>query len=143
MADTTERDGELRTLALSQIEVVENHNPRSCVEDETFDELVASVAQRGVLQPVIVAAGAGGTYRLVAGERRVRAAATGSSARRKGCRSSRRLEPGVDSLERSAHHDAHAVPRVHPALQEADRTAVGVHDDRTRVPCLAERVAVV
>nr|WP_247712876.1 ParB/RepB/Spo0J family partition protein [Qipengyuania intermedia] len=48
--------------------------PRTHFDDEALDELAASIAQRGVIQPVIVTSKGGGKYRLVAGERRWRAA---------------------------------------------------------------------
>lgn len=47
--------------------------PRQVFEDGALDELAASIAERGVLQPIIVRAVEDG-YELVAGERRWRAA---------------------------------------------------------------------
>lgn len=47
--------------------------PRTRFDDEALDQLAASIAQRGVIQPVIVTAKGSG-YQLVAGERRWRAA---------------------------------------------------------------------
>ncbi|MBX7541515.1 ParB/RepB/Spo0J family partition protein [Qipengyuania sphaerica] len=47
--------------------------PRTRFDDEALDQLAASIAQRGVIQPVIVTAKGAG-YQLVAGERRWRAA---------------------------------------------------------------------
>jgi len=47
--------------------------PRQMFDDESLDELAASIAERGVLQPIIVRAVDGG-FELVAGERRWRAA---------------------------------------------------------------------
>lgn len=47
--------------------------PRQVFDDGALDELAASIAERGVLQPIIVRAIEGG-YELVAGERRWRAA---------------------------------------------------------------------
>ena len=47
--------------------------PRQMFGDESLDELAASIAERGVLQPIIVRAVEGG-FELVAGERRWRAA---------------------------------------------------------------------
>lgn len=55
------------------------HQPRRRVEDESFNDLVSSIRQHGILQPLIVtraaAAADGERYELVAGERRLRAAA--------------------------------------------------------------------
>jgi len=48
--------------------------PRRHFEEEALSELAASIAARGVLQPVIVVPLGEGKYRLVAGERRWRAA---------------------------------------------------------------------
>lgn len=48
--------------------------PRKHFDDHTLDELAASVREHGVLQPVIVRKAGVGTYEIVAGERRWRAA---------------------------------------------------------------------
>ena len=48
--------------------------PRTHFDDEALDQLAASIAQRGVIQPVIVTPAGKGRFRLVAGERRWRAA---------------------------------------------------------------------
>jgi len=48
--------------------------PRRHFDEAALDELAASIAARGVIQPVIVRPIADGRYRLVAGERRWRAA---------------------------------------------------------------------
>jgi ParB family chromosome partitioning protein len=48
--------------------------PRRHFDEAALDELAASIAARGVIQPVIVTALGGGQFRLVAGERRWRAA---------------------------------------------------------------------
>jgi ParB family chromosome partitioning protein len=53
-----------------------SHNPfqpRRQVEDASLAELTASIAEHGVLQPILVTHSAEG-YRLIAGERRLRAA---------------------------------------------------------------------
>jgi ParB family chromosome partitioning protein len=49
------------------------YQPRTAFEDEALGELAASIAAHGVLQPVLVTETLDG-YRLVAGERRLRAA---------------------------------------------------------------------
>jgi ParB family chromosome partitioning protein len=49
------------------------HQPRVHFDEETLSELAASIAQLGVLQPVLVRPVPGG-YQLIAGERRWRAA---------------------------------------------------------------------
>ena len=65
---------ELRTVALSAIEVREGFNPRERFDDRDLERLAASIARRGLLQPLLVAASEQpGGYRLIAGERRYRA----------------------------------------------------------------------
>src|SRR3954454_18028461 len=49
------------------------YQPRQAFEQGQLDELAASISEHGVLQPVLVTEVAGG-YRLIAGERRLRAA---------------------------------------------------------------------
>jgi ParB family chromosome partitioning protein len=49
------------------------YQPRQAFEQGQLDELAASIAEHGVLQPVLVTEVSGG-YRLIAGERRLRAA---------------------------------------------------------------------
>ena len=48
--------------------------PRKFFSEEELDELKRSIAEYGVLQPVIVKKEGNGAYSLIAGERRVRAA---------------------------------------------------------------------
>lgn len=64
-------------------EPVGRHVPVSIIDPNPFqprtqvgelDDLVASVKEKGVLEPLIVRASAGGRYQLVSGERRLRAA---------------------------------------------------------------------
>ncbi len=50
------------------------YQPRQAFDETTLNELKASIKQRGVIQPVVVRPVAHGTYELVAGERRWRAA---------------------------------------------------------------------
>ena len=66
-------DGGLAQLAVASIEP-DPDQPRRHFDDSALDELAASIAARGVIQPVIVRPLGGGRYRLVAGERRWRAA---------------------------------------------------------------------
>lgn len=47
--------------------------PRRRFEDEQLDELAASIRENGILQPLVVVPN-GGSYELIAGERRLRAA---------------------------------------------------------------------
>jgi ParB family transcriptional regulator, chromosome partitioning protein len=64
---------ELRELAIELI-APNPRQPRHRFDEESLQRLAESVAERGVLQPVLVRPRPGGTYELVAGERRWRAA---------------------------------------------------------------------
>lgn len=63
-------------LAMLPIASITPHpdQPRRHFDDAALDELAASIAARGVIQPVIVRPQGEGRYQLVAGERRWRAA---------------------------------------------------------------------
>ncbi len=50
------------------------YQPRQAIDPEALEELKASIKRRGIIQPIIVRPIAHGTYELVAGERRWRAA---------------------------------------------------------------------
>lgn len=66
-------DSTARALPLDRI-AANPHQPRGTFDDEALAELAASIAAHGVLQPVVVRAATDGSYELIAGERRVRAA---------------------------------------------------------------------
>ena len=66
-------DVEYRTLPVDLIAPNPNQ-PRKHFEEDALVGLSASVRERGLLQPVLVRPVAGGTYELIAGERRWRAA---------------------------------------------------------------------
>jgi len=67
-------DGDdLRTLPVELI-APNPKQPRRSFDDAALEALAGSLRERGVLQPVLVRPVAGGTYELVAGERRWRAA---------------------------------------------------------------------
>lgn len=63
----------LQSLNISAIEPLSG-NPRKRFDESALEELAASIATRGVIQPIIVRPMGGGKYQLVAGERRWRAA---------------------------------------------------------------------
>ncbi|WP_086737644.1 ParB/RepB/Spo0J family partition protein [Erythrobacter colymbi] len=64
----------LRNVALAAIKPLPG-NPRKYFDEAALDELAASIASRGVIQPIIVRPHPNGEgYQLVAGERRWRAA---------------------------------------------------------------------
>ena len=65
-------DVQVLQVPLSKI-VPNPYQPRKEFESEALSELADSIRQYGVLQPLLVAPGKGGTYILIAGERRLRA----------------------------------------------------------------------
>jgi ParB family chromosome partitioning protein len=67
------REEELRELPLDLI-APSPAQPRRRFDQEALQALAGSLGERGVLQPVLVRPRPGGTYELVAGERRWRAA---------------------------------------------------------------------
>jgi ParB family chromosome partitioning protein len=69
----SEGEPELRELRLELI-APNPDQPRRTFEEESLVALAASLKERGVLQPVLVRPVPGGTYELIAGERRWRAA---------------------------------------------------------------------
>lgn len=64
--------GKAVTLPIDEIEP-NRDQPRKQFDDAALSELSASIAQHGVLQPLLVRPLAGGGYQIVAGERRWRA----------------------------------------------------------------------
>lgn len=66
-------DGALAMLNVADIAPHPNQ-PRRIFDEDALQELADSIAQRGVIQPVIVRPITNGNYQLVAGERRWRAA---------------------------------------------------------------------
>ena len=65
--------GLVRELLVNEIRR-NKEQPRSRFDDETIEELAASIRTYGVVQPVVVRQLPTGIYQLVAGERRLRAA---------------------------------------------------------------------
>ena len=68
-----EDEQELRRLPVELISPNPNQ-PRRHFGEDTLVALAASLTERGILQPVLVRPVAGGTFELIAGERRWRAA---------------------------------------------------------------------
>ncbi len=68
-----EPEAELRELRLDLI-VANPDQPRTVFDEQALVALADSLKERGVLQPVLVRPVPGGTYELIAGERRWRAA---------------------------------------------------------------------
>jgi ParB family chromosome partitioning protein len=69
----TAHESELRELPVELI-APNRRQPRRRFDEDALTALAGSLGERGVLQPVLVRPRAGGTYELVAGERRWRAA---------------------------------------------------------------------
>jgi ParB family chromosome partitioning protein len=65
--------GELRSLPLELI-APSPHQPRRSFDEQALHALAESLTARGVIQPILVRPVPGGTYELIAGERRWRAA---------------------------------------------------------------------
>jgi len=62
-------------LELEVDKIVPNeYQPRRIFKDSTLQELALSIKEKGIIQPVIVRCGEDGLFRLIAGERRLRAA---------------------------------------------------------------------
>lgn len=68
-----EKGEEVIRLEIEKI-IPNQHQPRKIFKDEALKELSVSIKEKGVLQPVIVSRVGDGTFRLIAGERRWRAA---------------------------------------------------------------------
>jgi ParB family chromosome partitioning protein len=71
--EETETEQQLRELSVELI-VPSASQPRKRFDEDSLQALADSLGERGVLQPVLVRPKAGGTYEIVAGERRWRAA---------------------------------------------------------------------
>ena len=71
-ADNETADVAVRTLSIHDIEP-NAEQPRREFDPEALDELAASIAQHGVLSPILVRPRPNGRYEIVAGERRWRA----------------------------------------------------------------------
>ena len=72
-ASAPEEEGS-RVQMLSVDEVVPNpRQPRTVFAEESLESLTHSVAEQGVLQPILVRTGEDGRFELIAGERRLRA----------------------------------------------------------------------
>ena len=71
--DDGDREEELRQLPVELISP-NPKQPRKRFGEDALAQLAASLGERGVLQPVLVRPRPGGTYEIVAGERRWRAA---------------------------------------------------------------------
>lgn len=73
MGQSAASDSPLKSLNVAAIDPLPG-NPRKNFDENALEELAASIATRGVIQPIIVRPAGKGRYQLVAGERRWRAA---------------------------------------------------------------------
>ena len=67
-----EGDGALRQLPLDSIRQ-NRYQPRLHIDEESLRELAASIANQGIIQPIVVRETVAGGFELIAGERRWRA----------------------------------------------------------------------
>lgn len=68
-----EQTSELRYVHRSDIQPNPDQ-PRRVFDEESLEELAASIREHGIIQPLVVTPHTGGTFQIVAGERRWRAA---------------------------------------------------------------------
>ena len=74
MAQRSNNTQEVKVEKIAIEKIVPNpYQPRKTFDDEGLADLSASIAQYGVLQPLLVAPAENGDYMLIAGERRLRA----------------------------------------------------------------------
>ena len=105
------------------------YQPRMAIDEAALAELAASVAEHGVLQPILVTHGAEG-YRLIAGERRLRAAEMAGLERipalvRTADQSAQLAWALIENLQRS---DLNALEEAHAFRQLVDEFGL-THDE--------------
>lgn len=72
VASTSAKKEGISTIRISEIEPKADQ-PRKYFDEESLEQLSASISEHGLLQPIIVRESAGGFYQIIAGERRWRA----------------------------------------------------------------------
>ena len=70
---TSDANSGVQKLRISEIEP-KSDQPRKYFDTETLTQLSESIAQHGLIQPIVVRESGGGFYQIIAGERRWRAA---------------------------------------------------------------------
>lgn len=71
---TTNTDDTLLVKEVLVAEIIPNqYQPRQMFDEKALEELAASIAEHGILQPIVVRENNRGQYEIVAGERRFRA----------------------------------------------------------------------
>lgn len=68
-----ERTPSIRLIAVERI-VPNPHQPRTHFDHQGLEDLVASIKEHGIIQPLVVSPRTDGMFELIAGERRLRAA---------------------------------------------------------------------
>ncbi len=71
--DEQKEDGGVRMVRLSEVEPNPDQ-PRKSFDTEMLDSLAGSIAEHGIIQPIVVRPTPAGTYMIITGERRWRAA---------------------------------------------------------------------
>lgn len=66
-------EGNLATLPVTALQAGK-YQPRQHFDTDALSELADSIAKHGIMQPIVVRAVSGGSYEIIAGERRFRAA---------------------------------------------------------------------
>src|SRR6266566_6693063 len=79
--EEAEREGSLVELPIKDVRP-NPFQPRRTVDPTALEELVSSIKQAGLLQPIVVrkAPGGNGAFELIAGERRLRAASSSAGS---------------------------------------------------------------
>ncbi|MBR2465985.1 MAG: ParB/RepB/Spo0J family partition protein [Clostridia bacterium] len=72
MEDETQKEGKISQLKISLVDP-KSDQPRKYFDKEALEELSSSIAENGLLQPILVREYGEGRYQIIAGERRFRA----------------------------------------------------------------------
>jgi ParB-like nuclease domain len=119
---------QLRMVAISAIVPIEGWNPRMAFDDAELRALSASMLERGCLVPLLVQATGEGTYRLVDGEKRYKAAVLAALTELPAI--VRPVDAGADELRGGhGHRDGHCEVRA-PFLGPFSLQLVGKGGDR-------------
>ena len=131
-------DGDLRHIPLELI-APNPRQPRRSFDQDTLQALADSVRERGIVQPVLVRPVAGGTYELVAGERRWRAAQIAGMESVPGARPPARRQRGARDRAHREHGPGGPQPRRGGARLRGPRR--GARASRARTSAAASAAA--
>lgn len=73
VGESTAKESAPSTLPIEQLQPGQ-YQPRTRMDEESLQELAASIKSQGIIQPILVRLISGGKYEIIAGERRWRAA---------------------------------------------------------------------